>query len=42
MMLDHIEIVKAALHIFEVVEGKHPDVRLESYIGEFQKVNYGK
>lgn len=31
MMLDHIEIVKAALHIFEVVEGKHPDVRLESY-----------
>ena len=30
-MQDHIEIVKAALHIFEVVEGKSPDMRLESY-----------
>lgn len=30
-MRDHIEIVKAALHIFEVVEGKSPDVRLESF-----------
>ncbi len=30
-MQNHIEIVKAALHIFEVAEGKTPDVRLESF-----------
>ncbi len=32
MVQDHVEIIKAALHIFEVVEGNnHPDVRLESF-----------
>ncbi len=28
---EHIKVIKAALHVFEVVEGKSPEMRLESF-----------
>lgn len=35
---DHIEIIKTALHIFEVAEGKSPDLRLESFKRDPEKL----